>query len=176
MVMQPGLRRAVLAVHVVTSVGWIGAAAAYLAVGVAAGLSDQPLDVRAAWIAMDLIGWHVIVPAAALALTTGLVMSLGTPWGLLRHYWVVIALVLTVTSFVVLILHLPTVTAVASLARTADDATATRLGGDVFHPALGLVVLVVVAVLNIYKPRGLTPYGQRRRAQAQDQSRAVRTN
>ena len=171
MQMGPGLRRAALAVHVVSSVGWIGAAAAYLVLGVAAGISDDPATVRAAWIAMELIGWYGIVPISILALITGLIMSLGTPWGLLRHYWVLIALVLTVVSLIVLILHMPTVTAAAALARTADDSTVAQLGGDVLHPALGLVVLTVVAVLNLYKPRGLTAYGRRQQAQARNRSR-----
>jgi hypothetical protein len=171
MQMGPGLRRAALAVHVVSSVGWIGAAAAYLVLGVAAGISDDPETVRAAWIAMELIGRYGIVPISILALITGLIMSLGTPWGILRHYWVVIALVLTVVSLIVLIAHMPTVTATATLARTADDSTMAQLGGDVLHPALGLVVLTVVAVLNLYKPRGLTAYGRRQQAQARNRSR-----
>ena len=53
-------------------------------------------------------------------------MSLGTPWGLLKHYWVVIALVLTTLSLAVLLLHMPRVSTVAGLARTADDAAASR--------------------------------------------------
>ena len=173
MQMGPGLRRAALAVHVVSSVGWIGAAAAYLVLGVAAGISDDPATVRAAWIAMELIGWYAIVPISILALITGLIMSLGTPWGILRHYWVLIALVLTVVSLIVLILHMPTVTATAALARTADDSTVPQLGGDVLHPALGLVVLIVVTVLNLYKPRGLTTYGRRQQAKARNLSRST---
>ena len=85
---------------------------------------------------------------------------MGTPWGLFKHYWVVIALVLTTLSLAVLLLHMPSVTTLADLARTADDAAANRLGGDVLHPALGLLVLIVITVLNVDKPRGLTPYGQ----------------
>jgi hypothetical protein len=82
-----------------------------------------------------------------------------TPWGLFKHYWVVIALVLTTLSLAVLLLHMPSVSTLAGLARTADDAAASRLGGDVLHPALGVLVLIVVTVLNVHKPRGLTPYG-----------------
>jgi hypothetical protein len=160
MPMPPALRRAMLATHIVCSVGWLGAAAAYLALGVAAEVSMQPQIVRAAWIGMELSGWFVIVPFAFLAFLTGLVMSLGTPWGLFKHYWVVIALVLTTLSLAVLLLHMPSVSSLASLARTADDAAASRLGGDVPHPALGLLVLIVITVLNVHKPRGLTPYGQ----------------
>ena len=160
MSMPPALRRAMLAAHIICSVGWLGAAAAYLALGVAAQVSMQPQIVRATWIGMELSGWFVIVPLACLAFLTGLVLSLGTPWGLFKHYWVVIALVLTMLSLAVLLLHMPSVSTFASLARTADDAAINRLGGDVLHPALGLLVLIVITVLNVHKPRGLTPYGQ----------------
>jgi hypothetical protein len=57
---------------------------------------------------------------------------------------------------------MPSVSTLAGLARTADDAAASRLGGDVLHPALGILVLGVVTVLNVHKPRGLTPYGRRK--------------
>jgi hypothetical protein len=161
--LPPTLRRLALAVHVICSVGWIGAAAAYLALGLAAQFSRRGQLVRAAWLAMELTGWWVVVPLGCLALLTGLVMALGTPWGLVRYYWVLIAFVFTSVALVILILHMPSVTATAQLAAKADDTTAARLGGDVLHPALGLLVLVFVAVLNIYKPRGLTGFGQRGR-------------
>ena len=162
--MPPLLRKAALAVHVIVSLGWIGAAGAYLVLGVAAQVSEQAATVRASWIGMELIGWLVIVPLGCLALTTGIVMSLGTPWGLVRHYWVLIALLLTALALGVLLLHMPSVTVAATVARSGDDSTVLVLGGDILHPVLGLVVLVVVAVLNVYKPRGLTGLGDRRRA------------
>ena len=161
MLMAAELRRAALAVHVITSVGWIGAAAAYLVLGVAAQIGEQVPTVRASWIAMELIGWLVIVPLGCLAFLTGLVMSLGTRWGLFWHYWVLIALVLTSLALAVLILHMPTVSAAAATARTGDDQAVLQLGGDIPHPALGLLVLVVIAVLNLRKPPGLTRYGQK---------------
>jgi xanthine/uracil permease len=170
--MGPGLRKLVLTVHLVCSVGWIGAVVAYLALGLAAVTSPDTQTERAAWIAMELTGWFIIVPLALAALLTGLVMSLITPWGLFRHYWVLIALVLTVLATVVLLLHMPTVSSLADLARKADGADLRRLGGDLFHPGLGLVVLLAITVLNVYKPRGMTRYGwrkqqeQRRRAPA----------
>jgi uncharacterized membrane protein len=162
MVMRPGLRRVALTVHVLCSVGWIGAAAAYLALGIAAQTSNRAPTVRAAWTAMGITGWYVIVPLGVAAFLTGLLMSVGTRWGLIRHYWVLIALILTSFSLVVLILHMPSVTASAMQAADADDATAIQLEGDILHPAGGIAILLVVAVLNIYKPRGLTRYGQRR--------------
>jgi hypothetical protein len=56
---------------------------------------------------------------------------------------------------------MPTVTATADVARRADDAGLHALGGDVIHPGLGVLVLLTVAVLNVYKPRGVTRYGRR---------------
>jgi hypothetical protein len=95
-------------------------------------------------------------------------MSLGTPWGLFRHYWVLISLVLTALCTVVLLLHMPSVRATAAMLRAMGAAPGAApmghggVGGDLFHPAAGLVVLLAVAVLNVYKPRGLTPYGWRK--------------
>jgi hypothetical protein len=159
--MAPGLRKLMLTVHLSASVGWTGAVVAYLALGVAAATSRDAEMVRAAWVAMELTGWSAIVPLALAALVTGLVMSLGTPWGLFRHYWVVISLALTLLCTVVLLLHMPDVTATAAVARAAGDTDLATLGGDLLHPGMGLVVLLGITVLNVYKPRGLTPYGWR---------------
>ena len=79
-----------------------------------------------------------------------------------RHYWVLITLGLTIFSVTVLLLHMPTVSAVADVARTTDSADLGGLGGDLFHASGGLLVLLVITVLNVYKPHGLTPYGWRR--------------
>lgn len=162
MVMSPRLRKLVLTVHLVFSVGWIGAVVAYLALGVSAAASRDAQTVRAAWISMELTGWFVVVPLALAALLTGLVMSLGTTWGLFRHYWTLIALLLTIVSTVVLLSHMPTVAATADVARAANAADLGGLGGDLLHPGLGLVVLLAITVLNVYKPRGVTRYGWRK--------------
>src|ERR687885_1726972 len=170
MTMTPGLRKVVFAVHLTFSVGWIGAVVAYLALGVSAVTSQDAQTVRAAWIAMELTGWFAIVPLALAALLTGIVMSLATPWGLFRHYWVLITLVLTTLSTVVLLLHMPTVSSLADGARKADGAHLRGAAGDLFHAGGGLLVLLVITVLNVYKPHGLTRYGWRKQ---QEQRRAV---
>ena len=162
MTMAPPLRKLALTVHLVSSVGWLGAVVAYLALGISAVTGQDAQTVRAAWIAMEVTGWFVIVPLALAALLTGLVMSLGTPWGLFRHYWVVITLLLTIFSTVILLLHMPTVSALADVAREADAASLDGHGGDLFHAGGGLLVLLVITALNVYKPRGLTPYGWRK--------------
>ncbi|MCA1672578.1 MAG: DUF2269 domain-containing protein, partial [Actinobacteria bacterium] len=123
--------------------------------------------VRGAWIAMELTGWYVILPLAIASLLSGLVMALGTRWGLFRHYWVVFSLVLTILAAVVLGLHMPTVSSMADMARSADGPTLDELGGDLLHPGVGLVILLVIQVLNVYKPRGMTRYGRRKQGSPQ---------
>jgi hypothetical protein len=174
MTMPPALRKFALATHLSFSVGWIGAVVAYLVLSVAAVTTQDAPTLRATWIAMDLTGWYAIVPLALGSLVTGLVMALGTTWGLFRHYWVVISFVLTVLAAVVLLLHMPDVSVLANAARGAEGAGLdgpgkhlyTRLDdGDLLHPALGLVVLLGIQVLNVYKPQGMTRYGQRKQAE-----------
>jgi hypothetical protein len=175
MTLPPGVRKFTLTIHLSCSVGWVGAVVAYLALGVSAVTSHDAETVRAAWIAMELTGWFVIVPLAVAALLTGLVMALGTPWGLFRYYWVLITLMLTILATVVLLLHMPTVSSLADMARAADAADLRRLGGDLFHPGLGLVVLLAIMVLNVYKPRGLTRYGWRKQQEQRRKQHQQRT-
>lgn len=165
MVISVAARKALLAAHLTASIGWIGAAGAYLALGIAAELSTNPETIRGAWTAKELVGWYVIVPLAVAALTTGIAMAIGTRWGLFRHYWVIFSLALNAFAAVVLVLHMPTVTLTAGHARSAGPADLNNFGGDIVHPTIGLGVLLSVLVLNIYKPRGLTRYGQRKHAQ-----------
>jgi hypothetical protein len=176
MIMPPRVRKFALATHLTFSVGWIGAVVAYLALGVAAARSQDAQTVRGAWIAMELTGWYVIVPLALGSLLTGLVMALGTKWGLFRHYWVLFAFVLTTFATVVLLLHMPTVSSLADVAREADGAKLDELGGDLFHPAVGLVVLLVIQVLNIYKPPGMTRYGWRKQDEQRRKEKPPRTS
>jgi hypothetical protein len=185
MVMAPRLRKLALSVHLTVSIGWIGSVLAYVALGLSAATTDDDRTLRAAWIAMDVTGWYVIVPLAIASVVTGLVMALGTKWGLVRHYWVLYSFIMTVVAAVVLVLHMPDVSALANVARGgATGADGKHLlgqlrSGDLLHPSLGLVVLLTVQVLNIYKPTGMTRYGRRRqraeRAAAREQAAAGRT-
>jgi len=162
MSMTPGLRKFVLTAHVISSVGWLGAVVAYLALAVAALTIQDAQTVRAAWIAMELTGWFVIVPLALASLLIGLVNALGTPWGLFRHYWVLVKFLLTVFATIILLLHMPTVSYFAGVAAKTDSANVFGLRGELIHAGGGLLVLLVTATLSVYKPRGMTPYGWRK--------------
>ncbi len=162
MVMTPRLRKFALTAHLTCSVGWIGAVMAYLALVVAALISQDSRTLQAAWFAMEVIGWYIIVPLALASLLSGLVMALGTSWGLFRQYWVVLSLVLTILATVVLLVHMQTVSDVAGRAAATPSAAVGGLPGEVVHAGVGMLVLLVIQVLNMYKPRGMTPYGWRK--------------
>jgi hypothetical protein len=157
--MAPGLRKLALTIHITAAGGWIGGVIAYLCLVIAALASPTPL-LQAAWPALEIIAWYGLAPLAILALLTGLVLALGTPWGLFQHYWVLISLVLTTVATIILLTQLPQIRAMAALA-AAGETMLTRQGlwGQLLHAGVGLLVLLVIQVLNVYKPRGITPYG-----------------
>ena len=156
------LRKLMLFLHVVSSVGLIGAVAAFSALAIGGATTADPMTMRSAYIAMAALTWGVIVPLAGAALLIGVIQSLGTPWGLLKYYWVVVKLALTIIVCVVLALQIDTIEALAAAALRDIplDTTGARTS-MVVHSAGGLLVLIVATVLSIYKPRGLTSYGAR---------------
>jgi len=172
--MTPRLRKLALTAHVTFSVGWLGTVVAFLALAIVGLTSGDAQVVKGAYIAMGAVGWFAIVPFSLAALITGIIQSLGTPWGLIRHYWVATKLVLTILAVGVLLLHMGPVSLLASAA--ADGAlSSTDLRGlriqIAVDAAAGLLVLLVNTTLSVYKPRGLTWYG--RRIQAQQRATAV---
>lgn len=172
--MSPGLTKLSLIVHLSSSVGWLGAVAAYIALDVTVATSQEVQTLRAAYMGMGLIATYVIVPLALASLVTGLIQSLGTKWGLFRHYWVLISLVLTIFATVVLLSETRTIGYFADLASdpltTGDELRG--MGNTLVHSIGAVVVLLVIMVLNVYKPRGLTPYGWRKQ---QEQREVTRT-
>jgi hypothetical protein len=170
--MTPGIRKLALTVHLTCSIGWLGAVAAFLALAITAVVSADDQLVRATFLGMNLVVHFVIVPLAFGALVTGLICALGTKWGLFRHYWVLIKLVLVVIAIVVLLAQLEPI---AQLAVLATDPTSSvnslpEAPRPLVHAVGGLAVLLVVQVLGMYKPRGLTRYGWRKQREAESQA------
>jgi DMSO/TMAO reductase YedYZ heme-binding membrane subunit len=160
--MSPGARKVALTAHVVASVGWLGAVAAFLGVGVVGLASDDPETTRGVYLVMEPAAWIVLVPLALASLVTGLVQSLGTAWGVFRHYWVVFKLVINVFSTVVLLVYMGTFRHMADVAGDPNaDLSVVRNSSPVLHAALALALLTAATILAVHKPRGLTPWGQR---------------
>jgi hypothetical protein len=164
MIMAPEVRKAALVAHVGCSVGWLGAVVTSLVLALAGLAAAAGEVVRAVYPALEVIGWYGLVPFSLASLLTGLIQSLGTHWGLLRHYWVLVKLLMNLFATGVLLLYMQTLTYLAAMARaaaTAADLDRLRDPSPVAHAGAAVVLLLVALVLSIYKPRGLTAYGQR---------------
>ncbi len=164
MTARAGLRKFALTLHVVASVGWIGTVAGFLALAIAGLVSSDTNLVLASYLAMEFSYRTVVIPLGLASLVTGLVSSFVTDWGFLRHYWVVVKLVITTPAIVLMLAHTEPVR------RAARVATATIWpGADIAglrlqiagEASAALVALLVVTALSTYKPRGRLRYGAR---------------
>jgi hypothetical protein len=146
--------KAALTVHVLTSVGWFGVAAA-LACGVvvATATSDHALS-SAIYRTMELAPW-LSIPAGLASAATGVVLGLGTAHGLIQRWWVVAKIgvnTAVVVTDAVLITHF------AHQAAVTGHVAPPLRGAAIAH----VVALVVATVLSVFKPWGRTPWARRR--------------
>ena len=159
-----------LTLHIVCSVGWLGAVVAYLVVALLAVSSSDTALFRVAYSLMEQLTWYVIVPFNFLSLASGITSSLASPWGLLRHYWVTTKLVLNLVTTLFLLGYTQEIHALVRVANHpllgADDLQVLREPLNVVHAAVALLLLLIASVLAVYKPRGLTRYGYRRATRA----------
>lgn len=149
--LPPPWRKLLLTVHVIVSVGLLGTDAAVLALVTSGWLGDA--DPVTVYPAAHLLGTDLLLPLALLALVTGLALGLLTPWGLLRHWWVLISLVVNTGG---------TVLAVSVLLPGLDAAATAALAGHAVASPPSLVrdsgaaccVLIATVAISYYKPFG----------------------
>ncbi|MGH3771281.1 MAG: hypothetical protein ACRDRW_07790 [Pseudonocardiaceae bacterium] len=149
-------RAVVLTVHVAMSVGWLGIDGALVALEVT-GLSSVHPVVRAGIAAATaVIAYWLLVPVVFFSLGSGLILGLSTPWGLVRHWWMLakcgIAAVLTAAGLVFLVPALPQI--LAGGGEPAGMPTLIGRGG-------ALVLLLAATGLSVVKPWGKTPHGRK---------------
>lgn len=151
-------RKAVLILHIISGIGWIGVDFALLPLVLTGLTTDDGELAAASYRAIaTLVPWTV--PALSLLiLTTGVLLGLGTKWGLLRYWWVtvklIISLVLTVLVFVAL---LPAVDALEVGSATTGDEVRARLDDPavfLYPPVVSCMLLVTSAILSVTKPWG----------------------
>jgi hypothetical protein len=165
-------RKLTLLAHIAFSIGWFGAVIPYIALTITGLVSRDAQTVRSAYLALELIGWFVLVPLSIAALFSGLIQSLGTQWGLFRHWWIVAKFVLTVFAIVILITHMRDVSRAAHVAKDILPFN-PHFRPELVHSIGGLLVLLAAMVLSVFKPWGLTPYGERQRSQLPSRPQAV---
>ena len=146
-------RTVILTIHVTATVGWLGAVAAFLALALAGLVTRDPSSARGIYLAMEASGWFVIVPFSLASLATGLLQSLTTEWGLLRHYWIIATWIINIVAAGVLLLFM-----------RGLDLAAVATPRPAVHAAAALALLLAATALSIFKPGGLTAGGLRRQA------------
>ncbi|MEV0275122.1 DUF2269 domain-containing protein [Streptomyces sp. NPDC050610] len=160
------VRRATLFVHVAVSVGWLGLTLGLLVLGIAGALTRSPATAAAAYRAMKIFGDWLIIPISLLSLVSGLVLSLGTTWGIARYRWVYTKFWLTLVATGASIFALRvTIDAAASAVATGPDAGAAA-PSLVAAPSVALTLYVFMTAISVLKPWGLTARGRRARAAA----------
>ena len=167
MIMTPRLRKFALTAHVTSSVGWLRRGRRLP--GSRRRRPDQPGcsdgACRLSRDGLDRLVRHRPVLCLA-SLLTGLVSSLGTTWGLFRHYWVLVKLLITIPVTIVLLVHMQPISVLAGAAAKTTTLSSADLQGlrNLLVTAAGATVLVllVLTTLSIYKPRGMTRYGWRK--------------
>jgi len=168
--MTPALRKFTITTHLAFSIGWLGATAAFLVLSIAGLASRDPEVVRGAYLSMNLISKFVIIPMSFAGVATGLFQALATPWGLFRYYWILMKFGLAVLATVALLMHQFAAMEKAA-SRASGASTETLLSAEfsplrtelVRAPGLAILLLLFVTALGVYKPWGLTRYGQRKR-------------
>jgi hypothetical protein len=163
--MTPNLRKFMLTVHITLAVGWLGVVAGFLALAFVGLNSHDPQLVRSAYLTMAVIARFVIVPLSFAPLITGPILSLGTPWGLFRHYWILAKLLITILCTIIMQLHMQLISTLATAAAKTMLFSAnlcTLQVQMVIASAAALLALLVATALAVYKPRGMTSYGWRK--------------
>lgn len=137
--------------------GWLGLTVGLLALGLAAFFTGNADTARAATRAMKIFGDWLIVPIALLALLTGLVLSLGSPWGLARHRWVWTKFWLTLITASL---------SIFSLRPGINEAAASGVADInlVIAPSVATATYLFITAISVLKPWGLTRRGRRLRA------------
>ena len=177
MTITSSLRKFVLTAHVTFSVGWLGAVVSFLALALVGLMSTEDQSVRAAYVAMEWITWYVIVPLAIASLVSGVVQSLGTNWGLFRHYWVIAKFLITIVATILLMVHTRPIGILADAAQQVVIPISHYRGLQIqlIGDAIAAIVLLLTAtVLSVYKPLGLTAYGRRKQAETRSDVSAQR--
>lgn len=87
----------------------------------------------------------------------GIIQSWVTPWGLIRHYWVLAKLLLTTIANIIFLLKLKLIGYLAEVAaqKMIAPSDLRQLRTElVFHAGGGRLVLLLITVLSVFKPWG----------------------
>src|SRR5262250_3738888 len=158
---SPTSLKVFLTFHIIVSVGLLGDSAGYLAVAIHGSAATDPATARASYQMLQMFAFVFGIPLSFAALLTGVLLGLGTRWGILRYPWVTTKLLVIVS-----------VIAVGALVLNGGmNAMLTGRGGAeaqlIAGAAYDVVALTAATALGVFKPggrwsskRGLVTHGQ----------------
>ncbi|MFB4263233.1 hypothetical protein [Nonomuraea sp. GTA35] len=150
--MAPRIRKTLLVIHIVASVALVGEVWGLVALNTAATLSKDLDLAHTAYRLMPTLVFAGGIPLSLTALATGITLGLGSHWGLIRHYWVAVKLVLLVAVICVgMFLFDPEGMAAATAG--ARQAVAARQWGQVAVLGTQIAMLLIATALSVFKPR-----------------------
>lgn len=150
-------RRAVLVVHIASSGAWLGVDVAMAVLIVSAMAAGEPGTRAFALQALELVAVWPLLVCGTLCLLSGLVLGLGSRWGVLRYWWVAIKLLLNVVlTALVLVTLRPELAHQAEQARRllAGEAVTFDLANLAYPPTVSPALLLVAMTLSVVKPWG----------------------
>ena len=149
-------RKVWLLVHAASALGWLGIDVVLAVLVFTGELSGDPAVVAVSLQALRLFVPWTLVPTGILCLVSGIVLGLGSKYGLLRYWWVVVKLVINLVLLALVLLVLPgAVDNAAEYGRAvADGAPPPELGNIFMPPIVSSVALVLASVLSYFKPWG----------------------
>jgi hypothetical protein len=173
MQMPQSLRKFTLSSHITVSVGWLGAVVVFLVLAITGLTTKDNTLARAMYMALEVCTIYVIVPFCLASLVTGLIQAFGTKWGVFKHYWIIVKLLLTCFMTLLLFLHLKPINELSVSAASADftnvneSATVIEL---IKKAAAAVLGLIAVTAISVYKPWGKTRYGLKDQANPTSQA------
>lgn len=151
------LRRAILVVHIAAVGGWIGMDLVLLVLSLRAWLARSPRDRAVSMQALELFGIVPMISLAVLSLVSGVILGLGTKYGLVRYWWVAVKLVINGVFTVLLVVALRPGLNEAAVAgsRLAEGATDITLSSDMAYPlVVSISGLLFAVAVSVFKPWG----------------------
>jgi hypothetical protein len=150
-------RKGILLVHIASAGAWLGVDVV-MGVLVFTALASDDAGTRAlAFRALELVAVGPLLACGLVCLLTGVLLGLGSRYGLLRYWWVAAKLVLNlVLTGLVLVALAPEVAVHAEQARrfAAGEPASLEVGQLIFPPIVSPAALLVAMVLAVFKPWG----------------------
>jgi uncharacterized membrane protein len=151
------LRKTVLLVHIVGGGTWFGLDVAMAVLVFTAIATPDPATRAHALQSLALIAVWPMLTAALASLITGVLLGLGSRYGLVRYWWVAIKLVLNLTLTALIVFSLRgEINEIAGVGRllAAGQPADWDYADMLFPPIVSPTALTIAFILSIFKPWG----------------------